>query len=347
LQTAIYGAGAFGKIFYNAIEETVDIFIDDFIKQDFYCNTPIKSLAQISKDTKIYISVLQHAKEIEKKLNNDGFTNVINFTDSVLLLPSILKETAKTNYLWLVEDVKSMLDVEKLKLVSEILVDEKSKMLLEKIIALRSTLDVKHYITPTDTEYFPSDIPILQNLNSINFVDCGAYTGDSVEELLKQTINVSSSISFEPDTKNLLSLQSQLQTLKQKYSKTNFLVFPVGIYSSNSILKFSNNGIDSSASFNENSNIDVPVVALDTVLLNSNPNYIKMDIEGAEKEALLGAIQTIQKHKPNLAICLYHKPQDLWELPLLIKEIEPSYDMYIRVHEDMCLSTVLYCISRS
>ena len=72
-----------------------------------------------------------------------------------------------------------------------------------------------------------------------------------------------------------------------------------------------------------------------------------MDIEGAEKEALIGATQTIQKYKPNLAICLYHKPEDLWELPLLINELSNnSYDMYIRVHEDLYLSTVLYCIGK-
>ena len=69
-----------------------------------------------------------------------------------------------------------------------------------------------------------------------------------------------------------------------------------------------------------------------------------MDIEGSEKEAILGAQKTIKKYKPNLAICLYHKPEDLWELPLLINKIEPNYKMYLRVHEDLCLSTVLYCI---
>lgn len=104
--------------------------------------------------------------------------------------------------------------------------------------------------------------------------------------------------------------------------------------------------MDSSAIIDNSSSLEVSVVSLDTVILNSSPNYIKMDIEGSEKEAIIGAKNTIQKYKPNLAICLYHKPEDLWEIPLLINQIEPSYDMYIRVHEDMCLSTVLYCISK-
>jgi len=59
-----------------------------------------------------------------------------------------------------------------------------------------------------------------------------------------------------------------------------------------------------------------------------------------KKEALLGA----KKYKPNWVIYLYHKPEALWRLPLLIHEINPDYDMFVRVHEDMFLSTVLYCV---
>ena len=321
MKIAIYGAGIFGKLFFQTLTIKVDFFIDDFSLKQEYENIPIIKLDKVDKSTKIFISVLQHSKKIEKNLLEAGFIDVINFTSSISYMPNILHKLSKTNYLWLVEDLKSMLKLDKLKLVSELLFDEKSKILLKQIIALRSTLDIKYYINPTDIEYFPSDVPILENIDSINFIDCGAYTGDTIEELLIQTTNVNSTISFEPDTKNLLSLQEQVKLLKHKYPKTNFIIYPAGVYSCNSILKFTNNGIDSSASFNKNSNIEVPVVALDTILLNSNPNYIKMDIEGAEKDALLGAKQILQKYKPNLAICLYHKPEDLWELPLLINEI--------------------------
>ena len=178
----------------------------------------------------------------------------------------------------------------------------------------------------------------------MNFIDSGAYVGDTVKDLMSYCSKVNYCISFEPDTKNLKHLSAQLAILNQNYPNTNFFIYPAGVYSSNKILSFSNQGINSSASFIDNSDIKIPVVALDEIVLNSNPNYIKMDIEGSEKEAILGAQKTIKKYKPNLAICLYHKPEDLWELPLLINKIEPNYKMYLRVHEDLCLSTVLYCI---
>ncbi len=345
-KTAIYGAGAFGAIFLQALKEEVDFFIDDFSQEKEYQKLPIKRTDELKKDTQIFISILQHSQKIYTQMKSEGFTHVFNFSDSVLHMPSILQKTAQTNYLWLVEDTPRMIHEEKLLEVKNLLYDEKSRRLLQQMMQLRKTLDVKYYIQPEGTEYFPKDVPILKNLEHINFIDCGAYTGDTIEELVKQTNNINSTLSFEPDAHNLSKLQKQLEKLKKQSPISDFFIYPAGVYSSNSVLKFANNGIDSSASFDSSSDTEVPVVTLDTVILNSSPDFIKMDIEGAEKEALMGATKTIQKYKPNLAICLYHRPEDLWELPLLIKQIEPSYDMYIRVHEDMCLSTVLYCISK-
>jgi len=342
---AIYGAGKFGKYFYECLEE-VDFFIDDFTDIKVYHSKPVYKLEEVSKQCIIYISILQHSQSIEKKLLFDGYDNVINFTHSISKMPTFLQRVAKDNYLWIVEDTEKMLDRKKLQAVEKLLNDTKSKQLLQQIIKLRATLDIKYYIHPEGIEYFPADVPILENLDTLRFIDCGAYIGDTIVELTQQTQNIEYTLSFEPDNTNLAKLQKEIDIQKQKYPSTSFFIYPAGVYSSNKILNFSNNGVDSSASLDASSNIQVPVVSIDTVILNSAPNFIKMDIEGAEKEALIGATKTIQKYKPNLAICLYHKPQDLWELPLLVKQIEPSYDMYIKVHEDMCLSTVLYCISK-
>ncbi len=62
-------------------------------------------------------------------------------------------------------------------------------------------------------------------------------------------------------------------------------------------------------------------------------DFIKMDIEGSEYKAILGAKETIKKFKPKLAICVYHHPKDLYEIPLLIKNINPEYKIYFRINE--------------
>jgi len=79
-------------------------------------------------------------------------------------------------------------------------------------------------------------------------------------------------------------------------------------------------------------------------LLDCVPTYIKLDIEGAEKAALEGAVKTISRHAPKLAVCVYHKPADLWELPLYIREIYPAGKMYLRSHGENGFETVLYVL---
>jgi hypothetical protein len=71
--------------------------------------------------------------------------------------------------------------------------------------------------------------------------------------------------------------------------------------------------------------------------------YIKLDIEGAELEALKGMKKIIATCKPKLAICIYHKPTDLWTIPLFIRSLNPSYKLYIRQH-DRVHETVCYAL---
>ena len=69
-----------------------------------------------------------------------------------------------------------------------------------------------------------------------------------------------------------------------------------------------------------------------------------MDIEGAELDALKGAVHTIQTYRPKLAISIYHKPEDLVEIPLYLMEIMPDYQFYIRHYTTWLEETVLYAI---
>ena len=77
---------------------------------------------------------------------------------------------------------------------------------------------------------------------------------------------------------------------------------------------------------------------------NNRVTFIKMDIEGSELEALKGAQQTIQRDRPKLAICIYHKPEDMTDIPLYIKSLVPEYRLYVRHHSNRCSETVLYAV---
>ena len=92
----------------------------------------------------------------------------------------------------------------------------------------------------------------------------------------------------------------------------------------------------------ENGDLHVQVLALDDVLPNFHPTMIKLDIEGAEPDALRGGRQTIRQEMPDLAVCVYHSPAHLWEIPQLIREMFPTYCLSLRSHRFNGFDTVLY-----
>ncbi len=229
--------------------------------------------------------------------------------------------------------------------VQRLIKDKVSQDILQKIIQFRQTLDMTYYPYPDSTlskQYFPENIPIIPKEDTLRFIDCGAFTGDTIGLIYNNVPKEKkiSVVSFKPDPNNLKILQNNIKD----YTHISVVVIPMGVYSKTGILKFSLPG--SGSNINENGDISIPITTLDETVYSFRPNYIKMDIEGAEKEALLGAKKTIKDFTPNLAVSLYHKTKDLWELPLLIQEINPNYDFYIRVHAHVGIETVLYCVRR-
>ena len=89
--------------------------------------------------------------------------------------------------------------------------------------------------------------------------------------------------------------------------------------------------------------VSAKVVSLDSCITDK-VTFIKMDIEGAELNALKGSREIIKKYKPRLAVSVYHKKEDLIEIPLYIKELVPEYKLYIRHYSNAAIETVLYAV---
>lgn len=184
------------------------------------------------------------------------------------------------------------------------------------------------------------------------FVDGGAFTGDTAQrfiEIVEQTPQVKeyAVYSFEPDPVNY----QQAREVLARYG--NFEVVPKGLWSAEASLEFyekSENMAGSSIAYIPNG-IDthqVEVTSIDAFFSQKpdgeQPTFIKMDIEGSEKEALLGASKTLQGTMPKLAICAYHKPEDVYELPQTILGIRDDYRFALRQHGDGAYDTVLYAV---
>lgn len=177
------------------------------------------------------------------------------------------------------------------------------------------------------------------------FIDCGACFGDTT--LWAYMKGATTVYSFEPGEVNLDILKLNLTNNDHDTSK----VVPAAVGEENTTIKFfSGPGIAGAACQADEKKIEevakqtqseeefnqfiqtVNCIRLDDWFTENNvePTFIKMDIEGAEVGALKGAAEMIKRRKPKLAICLYHKLTDMWEVPLLIKSLVPEYQLYCR-----------------
>lgn len=139
------------------------------------------------------------------------------------------------------------------------------------------------------------------------FVDCGAYTGDTLQDFLNNVGKPKRYFAFEPDEKNIVALKNTIQETGLQDSVT---VLPYGVYNEAKRMSFVSNGSSSSITEEAGSSY-IDLVRMDDVI-NEPVTTIKMDIEGAELSALQGAERIIREYHPKLAICIYHSATDLW-----------------------------------
>jgi len=192
-------------------------------------------------------------------------------------------------------------------------------------------------------KYFPKDIIRLEE-NEV-FIDAGSHNLETSLELKNRCPNLKKVLAFEPDPENY----KQCIQKKEQTSFNEAEIFPFGTWSHKDTLYFSSKGMGSSIKNENESLLTIDVVAIDDIISTScktplQITYIKMDVEGAELESLKGAKDVIQRDKPKLAICIYHKPEDMVTIPLYIKEIVPGYKLYVRHHSNSIYETVLYAI---
>lgn len=222
--------------------------------------------------------------------------------------------------------------------VQELLDDERSREVLSTKMQFFLTGDV------SCIEKIPCDIPAYSNAeylpfdDSEVFFDCGAYIGDSVEDFVRFTKGKYKKIlSFEPDEVNY----NKLCSLIECNGYHDVVAIKAATGSHNGMVSFSNNGTGGAKIVNE-AEAEVELVKLDNYI-DEYPTFVKMDLEGAELDSLKGMERILREQKPKLAICVYHKWLDFYEIPMYLHQIVPEYRFKLRHHEqDTLYDTVLY-----
>jgi FkbM family methyltransferase len=164
-------------------------------------------------------------------------------------------------------------------------------------------------------------------------MDCGAHVGVFVRRALQW--GAKKVIAIEPEPANLLCLYKNFQ---EEINKSKVIVVAKGVWShEDSIsLRISNSNSGMNTMVTENAEIRpigeilVPVTTVDQLVDQlglDKVNLIKIDIEGAEREALKGASKTLQKFKPRLMMDAYHLPDDMEVLPRIVFSSNPAYKM--------------------
>ncbi len=201
--------------------------------------------------------------------------------------------------------------------VYEKLSDDKSRKVFENTLLYKITGEIK-YLKLMESE--PREVyeNLLKPTGEEHYVDLGAYDGDTIREFLSFAKSAKKITALEPDARNFRKLLEKTEGVN---------AINAGAWCCDTELEFATRG-------GRNSRVGkgklIQMRAVDSVLEGERADLIKFDVEGAEREALLGAENTIKVHKPKLFCAVYHRNEDIFAIPLLILKLNPDYKIYLR-----------------
>lgn len=314
----VYGTGTFARDVYHVIVSRglpVQGFIDHLPHSNNLFGVPIYTpekavtMTKAIKNTIVVLGIHNYQAnvlDIGHRLITLGFNKIVN----PIVLYDIFGRELGTRY-WLTSRDYYFPLQNTLKETYSLWADEASRTLFQSVMEFRLTgntakLPEPDFLNP----YHPADIPAWKT--PLRFVDCGAFNGDTLQDFIKSKISLQSVAAFEPDLINYNALSNFVSSHKAELPDIN--IFPCGVYSSTIQVSFET-GQNMASAISNKGNTIIQCVALDDAIPTFAPNLIKMDIEGAEYDALLGARHIIETHAPGLAVSLYHKPEHLWQLP--------------------------------
>jgi len=339
----IYGAGGRGREMLAAMREsghTVAACIDrqatgeiDGVPILAPGDARVRALA--SDGCPVVVAVFNPAADplpIWETLRADGFRRIVGTLEARQLMLA-------GDVYWLSSTAAMTPSVQDAAWLFDKLADEPSRQALIDAIALRRTWNPALLRDPAPSEqYLPSGIPMPRK--RVRFLDGGAFDGDTLLQLVEQGIEFEAIAAFEPDLRNYAALRCRIASLELRKDVT---VWPCGLDSTARQVLFQAQGLASSG-ISATGDVVIQTVAIDEALPGFRPTYVKLDIEGAEASALRGMTRAIAAARPALAVCVYHKPADLWELPRLIDHLLPDAKFFLRAHAYNGFDVVLYAV---
>ncbi len=225
---------------------------------------------------------------------------------------------------------------EKIRAVEDILADERSREVYSSVINYKLSGDVS--LLRSNHSDFSEVYSDILHAESFEYIaDLGAYNGDTLREIKPFAKKLKGAVAFEPDRRN----HKKLSDYAESEQAFEIRAIKCAAWSHSEKLTFDGGGNRNSALLSSDGLptgkgakcVEVEACSLDDILAGARVDYIKYDVEGSEREALEGSRRTIERFAPALLISLYHRSEDIFELPLYIHERYPEYKLYMRRRE--------------
>lgn len=293
-------------------------------------------------ETVVAITVFNRAgdtAEIRRTLEAAGCRRALTFYALHELYPNELGWR-----FWIAPRATFTASADRVAWLRELLRDERSRATLDALAAQRRSFSLDFPAPePLSEQYVAPDLPALASPRIYShFVDCGAYDGDTLTRMSQRFPAGALASCFEPDPANFVRLAERVRT----GLGPQVMLWPCGVWDSTTQLHFSS-GEGEGSHVATGGGATIQTVALDEALAGAPPpTYIKLDVEGAEPEALVGARRIIGRSRPVLALSAYHKPAHLWQLAELVDGWDLGYDFHLRTYGHQGFDTVLYAVPR-
>lgn len=321
-----------------SIARAVDIdgFIDDFTSERSFLGKPCLRLGEIPADARIVSAVVNsRATTALGRLHDHGASFIDYFAFravSGLDLHEITFwkgarahfDAHRGDYLWLYGRLS----------------DPLSRETFERVLNFRlnyNLAEMSPFSCRIDDMYLEPFLAIPQS--GAIFFDVGAYDGRDSVRFLERYPGASGAVLFEPIPDGAKALAGRFA------DQPKIEIVEAAVFDRVGRASFETNGMASSIT-DDGGNVEVNTMTIDSYCADgrSQPSFIKMDIEGAELEALAGAASTIRTAKPNLAVSVYHRASHITEIPKKIESFGVKYDFYMRHYSEGYAETVLFAV---
>lgn len=314
----LYGMGDGGDKIVKALEgygiSPSGVFASDgFVKKKLFHGMPLMTYAEAKEafgDMIVLVAfgtgikeVLDNIKRISKE--QELYVPDVPVTGDTLFNSEFARDNA-----------------EKLHFVYDRLATKRDRFVFESLVRYKLSGRAEYLYRCDDPKSYAYSL--LDLSNDEVYVDCGAFTGDTVAEFAEETNGYSDIYAIEPDARTFRKLCANTDGMN------NIHLINAAVADKNGFTSFS--AIGSRGSKQTDKGMEIPTVSIDGVLGGKNASFIKMDVEGMEALAINGAVETIKAYRPKMYLSCYHRSEDLFDIPLRVLDIRNDYKLHIVHH---------------